>query len=266
MESTLNLMIPGPCAVEGTVLLEMASPMVAHYGPEWAAVYNETRELLKQVVGTRQNLFLAVGSGHLAVEAIIGNVLCPGEAAVVVNNGHFARRALEIASLYGVEAINIDFPWGQGADPDAVEQVLCKNKTKNTKAVILVHNETFTGVVNPVEIGRVVHEHGVLLVVDGVSSVGCMDFQMDRWQVDLCATASQKGLEAPPGLAVVAISHRAWEVIEKRKIPFAGWYMNLLLWRRYHEESYNIQPYGITMAVNNVNFSTLQADKVARSL
>jgi alanine-glyoxylate transaminase/serine-glyoxylate transaminase/serine-pyruvate transaminase len=253
MKNALGLMIPGPCPVESDILLEMASPMVAHYGPEWAGIFHETRELMKQVVGTQQDLFITVGSGHLAVETMISNALAPGETVLIVDNGHFARRAADIARLYGIEAIDLTLPWGSAASPETVAEAMCKHRSRGIKAVLLVQNESSTGVINPVEsIARVVQSHGALMLVDGVSSIGCMDFQMDRWQVDLCVTASQKGLEAPPGLCMVAVSERAWEAIAGRRTPYAGWYMNLLLWRKFHQESYHFQPYGITMAVSNV--------------
>ncbi|MFZ5924580.1 MAG: pyridoxal-phosphate-dependent aminotransferase family protein [Bacillota bacterium] len=250
-KKTCDLMIPGPVAVDGEVLLEMASPVVAHYGADWVELYLETIDLAKQIFQTRSDLFINVGSGHSGVEAAMCSLLEPGEGAIVVETGHFGRRIAELAASHQAEVHLIEVEWGKTVEPEQVERALASHPT--VKVVALVHNETSTGLANPVrEIAKICRERDALLAVDAVSSIGGMDLRVDEWGVDVCIAASQKCLEAPPGLALVSVSDRAWGHMRARKKPVHGWYLNLLKWKDAAEVGKHFQPYFITMAVNNV--------------
>ncbi len=255
------LMIPGPCALTREVQEAMAGPLVPHYGEEWVREYNETRESLKPVLGTKGKVYLTVGSGHAGVEAAVNILAAPGERIAVVDNGFFGERIAWIAETYGIGVVRIKGEWGKPADPALVEKVL--KEERDIKAVAVVHGETSTGAVNPVkEIGEIAGRRNVLLFVDAVCSVGGMEFLMDDWGVDVCVTASQKGLSAPPGLAIIALSAQAQDFLEARPCPPVGWYLNLRIWQEFEEKQGRFQPYGITMPVNNVRALKVSLEQI----
>ena len=246
-----DLMIPGPIAVNGQVLTEMASPIVAHYGPEWAALYNDTVSLAKQVFCTSGELFIMPGSGHLGVEAGLASLVAPGDEAIIVDNGHFGHRAVELGQSHGVQVRSVTAEWGDTVTPGQVEQAIAAYP--NARVVAMVQSETSTGLANPVrEVAQMCREHGLIFMVDGVSSVGGMDIRVDEWGIDVCVAASQKCLEAPPGLVLVSVGDRAFDHMRSRKRPIMGWAMNLLKWKEHADAGRNTQPYYVTMAVNNV--------------
>lgn len=246
------LMIPGPIELDARVLSEMSSPMVAHYGIDWTQFYDETRNMLKEIMGTKSDLFLFVGSGHAALDAVIGSFVEEDDNILVLNNGLFGQRIAEICATYGSKITQFKTDWGQAFKANDLERYLEKS-SKCFKAVMMVHTETSTGVTNPVqELNAVIKKYGLVSFVDAVCSVGVTELKIDEWGIDLCITASQKGLGAPPGLAIVCVNDKAWEVMENRSKKPTGWYLNLLTMREYHEEQREWQPYGITMAVNNV--------------
>lgn len=246
-----DLMIPGPIAVDGEVLREMVSPIAAHYGPEWAALYNDTVSLAKQVFCTSGELFIMPGSGHFGVEAGLASLVAPGDEAIIVDNGHFGHRAVELAQSHGVQVRSVNVEWGDTVTPGQVEQAIAAYPS--ARVVAMVQSETSTGLANPVrEVAQMCREHGLIFMVDGVSSVGGMDIRVDEWGIDVCVAASQKCLGAPPGLVLVSVNDRAFDHMRSRKKPIMGWAMNLLKWKEHAEAGRNTQPYYVTMAVNNV--------------
>ncbi len=254
MEPTVknyDLMIPGPISVRGEVLTEMAQPVVAHYGPDWVGVFNQTVEMAKQVFQTKSDLFIMAGSGHYGVEASLNSLVEPGEDVIIVSTGHFGDRAADLSRSHGANVHVLDVEWNDTVKPEQVDKALKDHPS--VKTVAMVQSETSTGLANPVrEVARVCSEHDAILIVDGVSSVGGMDIKVDEWGVDVCVSASQKCLEAPPGLYLVSVSQKAVEHMKARKIPISGWAMNLLKWKESADEGRAVQPYYITMAVNLV--------------
>jgi len=246
----LKLMIPGPIQPDQAVLDAMSRPVVPHYGDEWVAYYAETLALLRRVFNTKGDIFIMVGSGTAAIDACIGSSTHPGEKILIGINGFFGERLKTIAECYGLNVVPVtaepgkplqarDFARAFQQHPDAV-------------AAAAVHLETSTSVVNPVDrIGPVVRENGACFIVDAVSSLGGMAYRMDDWCIDLCASATQKCLGAPPGLAPVAVGQRGWESIDRHPVKTCGFYTNLAIWRKYAEE-WKWHPSPITMAVNNV--------------
>lgn len=256
-----KLLIPGPVNVDEKILLEMSHPMTAHYGHEWIKVYDGAREKLKKIIGTKGDIFLLVGSGHSGLDAIIGNVVEEDDKVLNIVNGYFGNRCAEITELYGANSIRVESEWGKSIDCEKIVQTI--KKEKNFKLITVVHNETSTGVINPIkEISRIANEYGIPIYVDGVSSIGAMEFKMDEWGIDFCSTASQKGLGAPPGIAVVCVANNGWDIINKRKKPYKGWYLNLLLIKELNEKGKGWQPYGVTMALNNVRALNKAADLI----
>ncbi|WP_162991221.1 pyridoxal-phosphate-dependent aminotransferase family protein [Biomaibacter acetigenes] len=245
------LMIPGPCDVEQDVLLEMSRQVVCHYGTEWTNFYNQTCDLVKELLNVAGDVFIVNGSGHLALESMVLALGERNDEIGIVDNGNFSHRMIEILDTYGIKPKVLEIEWGKIVTPEQVDEFLTKNPT--VKSLALVHSETSTGVLNPIEeIGRITKKRGIIFAVDAVSSAGIVPIDMESDGIDLCATASQKGIGAPPGLAIVAASEKGLDFIRKRKKPIPGWYASLSIWDKFRREQASFQPYSITMAVNLV--------------
>ncbi len=250
-DERLKLMIPGPVQPEDDVLAAMGQPVQPHYGPQWTKLYNETIAMLQQVFGTQGTVYLLVGSGSAAIDACLGSAVAGGEKVLVGSNGFFGERLQAIAENYGLEVVPVTAALGRPLAPQDFASALRRHA--DIRAVAAVHVETSTTIVNPVaEIGQVVRRHGLPFFVDAVSSLGGMPMQMDEWGIDLCASASQKCLGAPPGLAPVAIGPRGWEAIDRVPSKGHGWYLNLRIWRQYAQDWADWHPFPITMATSNV--------------
>jgi alanine-glyoxylate transaminase/serine-glyoxylate transaminase/serine-pyruvate transaminase len=250
-QKDLLLMIPGPIQPEPDVMLSMGGPVRAHYGPEWTELYNQTTGILKQVFNTDGDVFLMVGSGSCGLDGCLGSAFSSGEKVIVGLNGFFGERLTDIARSYGLDTVLVEAEWGKPLQVADIETAIQANP--DAVGVCVVHLETSTTIINPVEeIGKVVRKHGLCYLVDAVSSLGGMPMQMDAWNVDLCATASQKCLGAPPGLAPVAVGQRGWEFIDRNSTTHHGWYTDLRTWRKYMVEWGDWHPFPITMATSNV--------------
>ena len=246
-----RLMIPGPVNVEDEVLHQMGGPIQAHYGPEWTAAYNETRDLLKQIFLTQSDVHILVGSGSAGLDAAIGSIAGPGDTIVIGRNGFFGQRLVEIGHNYGLEVTVVDAPLGEPLNPTDVEDAL--NRNPGAVAMAATHLETSTTVVNPIEeIAEIAYRRGIPVIVDAVSSLAGISLAMDLWHIDICVGASQKCLSAPPGLSPVAISSRAWQTMKSKPDRGHGWYLNLETWQRYDEAWGEWHPFPITMATSNV--------------
>jgi alanine-glyoxylate transaminase/serine-glyoxylate transaminase/serine-pyruvate transaminase len=251
--SSPKLMIPGPVEVDDQVLARMGSPITPHYGSEWSALYTDTTERLKDIFRTAGNVFLIVSSGSGGLEAAISSLFAPADRVLVTVNGFFGQRLANMARYRGLEVTTVTAPWGSPIDPQAVRRALAE--APDTVGLIVVHHETSTGVLNPLsELGTLAQEFDVSFLVDAVSSLGGEDLAMDDWGIDVCVTASQKCLEAPAGLAPVAVSAKAWSRIEAntRVACHPGWYLNLQVWRHYLENWGDWHPTPITMPTSTV--------------
>ncbi|MGQ9626117.1 MAG: pyridoxal-phosphate-dependent aminotransferase family protein [Anaerolineae bacterium] len=247
----LKLMIPGPVDVEEEVLMAMASPSMPHYGPDWMEIYTETIESLKKVFQTENDLFLMVAPGSGALDAALGSLLGTGEKVLIPVNGFFGRRLASIAQSYGLEVVSQEFPAGQPIQPEAVRDRL--DAEEDIQAIAIVHHETSTGVLNPLQkVAAIAGEMEVPIVVDAVSSLGGVPLPVDEWGIDICVTVGNKCLETPPGLSAISISQRAWEIIESKGSRNHGWYLNLQTWRKYAEDWATWHPYPTTLATNNI--------------
>ena len=210
--STYRLRMPGPAAVPGRVRAAVALPVLSHRGPEFRAILDDVTGALRAVLGTRDHVFLLGVSGTGGMEAALVNVLSAGDAVLVVENGQFGERFSSIAEGLPVELDRLQIPWGEVPDAAAIA---ARVSAKRYRAVVVIHNESATGVVADLTaIGAVLRDTDTLLVVDSVSGVGGVEMRMDEWGVDVMVTASQKSLMCPPGLAVAAGSEKAMRVID----------------------------------------------------
>jgi aspartate aminotransferase-like enzyme len=217
-QRTINLRIPGPTPVPGDILEAVGRPMVNHRGREFAGIVKRAGERLKDFFLTGQDVMILSCSGTGGLEAAVVNVLSPGDKVLAVSIGAFGERFATIAENYGAQVTMLPYEWGQAAVPDDVRKAL--KEEPDVKAVLVTHNETSTGVTNPLaQIAEVVREADKLMLVDAVSSLGAIPLEMDGWGLDVVATGSQKGWMVPPGLAFVSMSERAWQAHDTAKMP-----------------------------------------------
>ncbi len=215
---TNHLFIPGPTNVPEDVRMAMNVAMQDQRGPEFGALTLGILADLKQVFRTTTaQVMLFPGSGTGAWEAAITNTLNPGDRVLMARHGQFSTLWAEMAARLGLAVDVIDVPWGAGVPVSEFMRRLAADRKGDIKAVFVTHNETATGVTSDVAaVRRVLDEcfHDALLFVDGVSSVGCIDFRMEDWGVDLAVTGSQKGLMCPAGLGILAVSQKAMQAAE----------------------------------------------------
>ena len=214
----MNLRIPGPTPCPDDVLEAVGGPMMNHRGPEFADIIKRVTEGLNWVFGVSTDVLTITASGTGGLEAAVVNTLSPGDRVLAVSIGVFGNRLASIAETYGAEVERYELEWGTAADPGEIARRL--DADPSIKAVLVTHNETSTGITNPLEaIGAAVRERGPLLIVDGVSSVSSIPCPAERWGIDVLVSGSQKGWMVPPGLAFLWLSERAWEACENGTMP-----------------------------------------------
>ena len=212
------LLAPGPTPVPARVRLAMAQPMFHHRTPQFSALFAEVRAQLQELYQTEQDVLMLAASGTGAMEAAVNNCFAPGDEVVVVNGGKFGERWLKLAATFGVTPIEIRVEWGRAVRAEQIEAALAEHP--NAKGVLMQGSETSTAAVHPIEqVAAITRRRDVLLVVDGITSVGVYDIPMDTWGIDVLITGSQKALMLPPGLATIALSARAWQRVESVKQP-----------------------------------------------
>ena len=221
------LLGPGPSSVHPRVLQAMTKPVVGHLDPAFFQVMDDVCEMLRQVYHTANFWTLPMSStGTGAMEAACVNILERGDTMVVCRNGFFSDRLAEIAQRCGAEVHPVETPWGQPVDVQGLARELKKHS--KVKAVGVVHAETSTGVLTSLpEIVDLAHQHGALVIADAVTSLGGHDMRIDDWGVDVCYSATQKCLGAPPGLAPISFGPRAMEVVDSRSTKVQSFYFNL---------------------------------------
>ena len=232
-----NLRIPGPTALPPSVRTAGARQMINHRGPEFAAMLERILEGMKPYFGTTSDVAMISAAGSGGLEAAIVNTLSPGDRVLGVSIGSFGDRFAKIAGIYGADVTKLDAEWGYAAAADEIRERL--RAMPGTKAVLLTHNETSTGVMNPIaELAAAIREEQpeALILVDSVSGLGAVPFEMDAWGVDVVVTGSQKAWMAAPGLAMIAASERAWSAMESARMP--RFYLDL----RAHRESAASRP------------------------
>jgi len=236
LEDTL-LMMPGPVPVAPRVLRAMSKSMINHRSAEFAAIYDDCREVLADVFQTKNDIFVISGSGTAGMEAAVGSVVESGDKVVAIENGKFGERFKDLAALYG-DVVPLEFEWGTSVDLELVKEKL----EAGAKAITLVHNETSAGILNPAaEIGKLAKKHDALFIMDGVTSLGGDEVKVDEWGVDIAVVGSQKCLAAPPGLAMVSVSEKAFEVMnDVKKRPY---YNDLKAYKKSGDKARTETPY-----------------------
>jgi aspartate aminotransferase-like enzyme len=219
-----NLRIPGPTPIPREVREAQTAPMIDHRGSEFAALQREITDGIATLIGSQGDVLLLTGSGSGAMEAAVVNTLSPGDRVLVVTIGAFGDRFAKIATAFGADVERFEVEWGTAADPDALAAHLSGQPPY--RAVLVTHNETSTGVMNPLrELAAVVRAAPgePLLVVDGISGLGAMPFEMDGWGVDVVLSASQKAWMGSPGIAIAALSKRGWQAGAAARMPRFYW-------------------------------------------
>jgi alanine-glyoxylate transaminase/serine-glyoxylate transaminase/serine-pyruvate transaminase len=229
------LLGPGPCDAHPRVLTAMTTPLLGHLDPQFLDILNETQEMLRQVFQTKNAMTLALSAtGMAGMETCLVNLLEPGDKAVVCVGGFFGQRLVEVAGRYGAQVTVLERPWGDVFDLNPIREALTKVRPK---VVAIVHAETSTGAWQPVDkLGALCREFDALLVLDTVTSLGCVPVALDDWGVDAAYSCSQKGLGCPSGLSPVSFSQRGVDAIQRRKTKVQSWYFDLTLLQKYWGE------------------------------
>ncbi len=226
------LLGPGPSDVHPRVLSAMTTPLLGHLDPQFLEMMSETQQMLRDIYRTKNALTFPVSAtGMAGMEACLVNLLEPGDRLLICQKGFFGARMVEIASRIGLELKVLERPWGQVIDLDAIRAAITEFRPK---VVGIVQAETSTGAWQPIEeLGKLCHAHEALLLVDAVTSLGCVPVEVDAWEIDAIYSCSQKGLACPPGLSPVSVSERAAEVIRQRKTKVQSWYLDLTIVMKY---------------------------------
>jgi len=218
MQDKQYLMIPGPTPVPPTVVAAMSKPIIGHRSEDFAAMHKEIVGKLQKLLQTQNEVFVLTHSGTGGMETAVANTVSPGDKVLALVGGKFGQRFAQLARIYGGEVDEINFDWGKPVDLGIVEAKLAANP--DIKVVLATQNETSTGVTNDIQgLGKLVAKTQAILVVDGVSGVGGIEIKVDDWNVDILCTGSQKSLMLPPGLAIVTVSAKAWDVVDKNTSP-----------------------------------------------
>jgi len=227
-----RIFTPGPTQIPERVTVAMSQPFPYHRGPEFKKLFEEVTANLQYVFQTQSEVLLLTASGTGGMEACVANLLLSGQKALVIVAGKFGERWQELCQAFGVETIALNAPWGEAPNLGELKKLLQSHS--GVAAVFCTHSETSTGVVSDVKaIAELVHAHTeALVIVDGITSIGVLAFYMDKWNIDVCVTGSQKGVMAPPGMAYVALSERAIKryetqqrdgLLNKRRLPYYYW-------------------------------------------
>ena len=237
MDRRQYLQIPGPTNIPDRILRALSQPLINHRGPEFEELLETCVTGLKKVFGTEHDMLLFPSSGSGALESAVVNLVSPGDTIAVGSHGIFSERVAKIAENFNVNVIRIEAEWGKAVKAEMIAKVLAEDTEHIIKAVYLPHNETTSGLQNDVKsIGLMMKAsgHPALFVVDAISSMGCLPFENDKWNVDVCVSASQKGFMLPPGLSMVAIGERGWQAYEKSTMP--KWYWDYkAVWSKMQE-------------------------------
>ena len=226
------LLGPGPSDAHPRVLTAMTTPLLGHLDPQFLQIMNETQELLRLVYQTKNRLTFPVSAtGMAGMEACVVNLIEPGDKMVVCENGYFGTRMLDVAGRAGAVVTHLPRPWGQVFDLQEIRETLHRARPK---VLGIVHAETSTGALQPLdELGALCREFDALLVVDAVTSLGCIPVPVDEWGIDAVYSCSQKGLGCPPGLSPVSFSDRAVAALKARKSKVQSWYLDLSMIESY---------------------------------
>lgn len=230
--STRILMGPGPSDVHPRVLKAMATPLIGHLDPEFLKIMDDIKVMAQATFQTSNELtFVVSAPGSAGMETVLINLLEPGDEAIICIHGVFGGRMKDIAERCGAKVTTVESPWGQPIDPQQVRIAL---ERSTPKLVAIVHAETSTGVLQPLEeISQMVRDAGALMVVDAVTSYCGTQLKVDEWGIDAIYSGTQKCLSAPPGLSPVSLSEKAVQVLEDRSTKVQSWFLDLTMVKNY---------------------------------
>jgi aspartate aminotransferase-like enzyme len=222
---SVNFRLPGPTPLPPQVLAALGRDMIPHRGPAFRALYREILKQAREVHRTEGDVLTWAATGSAGWEVAVVNLLSPGDPVLVAVNGDFGERFARVAGRLGIDVRRLDVEWGEPVLPGEVRSAL--EAHPEVRAVFLVHNETSTGVTNPLrDLAAVVREHGALVVVDAVSAAGALPLEVDTWGIDFVFSGSQKAWMCPPGLLIVAAGPRAWDAHQRSTYPRFFWDMS----------------------------------------
>jgi alanine-glyoxylate transaminase / serine-glyoxylate transaminase / serine-pyruvate transaminase len=226
------LMGPGPSDVSPSVLKAMSQPLVGHLDPVFVKMMEEIKGMLRAVFITKNEMTFPIsGTGSAGMEFCFVNLIEPGDEVVIGINGVFGNRMVDVAERCGATVVKVEAPWGRIVEAGQIAAAL---KGRKPKLVAVVHAETSTGALTPVEeISQLAHEAGALFLLDTVTSLGGCPVRIDDWQVDAVYSGTQKCLSCPPGLAPVSLSPAAMKVATSRKKKVQSWYLDVNLLASY---------------------------------
>ena len=232
------LLGPGPSLADPRVHRVMSQPMIGYLDPAYLDIMNEVARNLRDTLQTKNAATFPVqGTGFSGMDSCFGTLIEPGDKVIIAVLGFFGIRMCEMAERYGANVVRLDQEWGKAFEPETIGETLKANP--DAKFLAIIHAETSTGVLQPLqEIGALCREHGVLFLVDAVTSVGGVELAVDDWGIDICYSGSQKCLGVPPGLAPVTINDRALGVVAERATPPASYYLDLSLIKEYWGEAH----------------------------
>lgn len=240
------LLIPGPVPLHPRVQEELAKPALPHYGDAWIKAYAETLDLMRFVwEASKGKVFPVLGPGHAGLESLTFTFLRPRDRVVVLDNGFFGQRLAEVLATHRIKVDVVASAWGGGFDLPKLKKALARP----ARAVAFIHNETSTGVTNPLdEVVELAHARDAFVLVDAVSSLGGIPFPGGKLGVDAAFSASQKCLAAPAGISPVLVAPAFWEASDPKAAD--GWYLNLRTWDKYQREWSDWHPTPTTISSN----------------
>ena len=246
MGTTPRMLIPGPVPIDPLIMEELGKPAQPHYGEEWVQKYHEILDMMRRLFQVKSSeVYPIAGPGHTGLESIAFTLLRRGDRVAVLDNGFFGARFVDVLRSHHLVVETISAKWGEPPDLVDVERIA----KKGVKCVAVVHNETSTGMTNPLrEIAEIAVEEGAWVLGDAVSSLGGLPLPCDAWGIETCFAASQKCLAAPPGIAPVAVSKRLLD--EADPATADGWYLNLFTWEKLKEEWGDWHPQPTTISSN----------------
>ena len=254
-----ELMIAGPGELHEQDLEAFSHQVIAHYGDHWVALHTRVLEALGALMGASRPPYLLPGTGTTCLDAALFNLFEAGQRVVVANTGFFGMRLMEMAAAHNLEVIEVPVEVGAPISPDRVADAAA-----NADGVLTVHVETATGVRHPIEdIARAAAENGAVYVVDGISSVGGEIVDVDATGIQALVTGPQKGLEAPPGVGIIALGPGGPERVEARSKRPESWYLDLKTWDWYRAHWGAWHPHPVTMPTNIVVALASSLDRIS---
>ncbi|NTU93030.1 MAG: alanine--glyoxylate aminotransferase family protein [Chlorobiaceae bacterium] len=231
-----RLFTPGPTPVPENVMLSMAAPIIHHRNPEFMEILQQVHEDLQYLFRTTQPVVVMTCSGTGGMEASISSLFGPGDKVITVNSGKFGERWGELVRVFTGNCVEEPVAWGTAITPERIVELLREHP--DARGVCLTHSETSTGTASDIKaLCAAIHEESdALILVDGITAIGAHEFHFDEWGADICITGSQKGLMMPPGLALIAVSERARDIIEGFRHERPQYYLSLKKALRYHAD------------------------------